>query len=329
MNNAIKYGIDYISSRRNYNIKDTIVISGPPRGGTTWLMELLDTLPGYRSIFEPLHFKRVPQLRQLNLRQPFGYPFRPYLSPTDEHPQLKEYLAKVFKGKVVNWLFDFSLHPRVIYKRISANKILVKCIRANRLLPWIDNNFELRAIYLMLRHPCAAISSRIKTWGYPPNVTLAKRITLDSIGRIEYFRDNRELKKKLENLGGAIEVLAAIWAIDTYIPLAYYKRNNPEKWHIVVYEKLVTSFEEEIKAIFSHIGEPIPREVKRMFSKPSRMSYDKQFIGTSKQLLKWKKHLSQDQIKKILEVVGWFGINFYTENPEPDYNALKNWKPPF
>lgn len=73
--NAISFEkmiIDLLSSRihRNINIGDTIVISGTPRGGTTWFMELIETLQGYRSIFEPFHRDWFPQVKQTWLASP-------------------------------------------------------------------------------------------------------------------------------------------------------------------------------------------------------------------------------------------------------------------
>ena len=41
-----------------------------------------------------------------------------------------------------------------------------------------------------------------------------------------------------------------------------------------------------------------------------------------KQLSKWKKYLSEKQIQRILKVVSDFGLDFYTEDIEPDYNNI-------
>ena len=53
------------------------------------------------------------------------------------------------------------------------------------------------------------------------------------------------------------------------------------------------------------------------------MTHDRTYIGTIKQLLKWKKKLSERQAKNILKVVHWFGLDFYSENSELEYDALK------
>lgn len=84
-----------------------------------------------------------------------------------------------------------------------------------------------------------------------------------------------------------------------------------------------------LKKVFGYINEAVPEEVYERFKKPSITTHDKSHLGTQKQLSKWKRKLSKSQIENILKVVHWFGLDFYTEAPEPDYDALKNWKPPF
>ena len=43
---------------------------------------------------------------------------------------------------------------------------------------------------------------------------------------------------------------------------------------------------------------------------------------TKEQSAKWKKFLSDEQIKRILSIVSDFGLDFYTEDIEPDYENI-------
>ncbi len=36
----------------------------------------------------------------------------------------------------------------------------------------------------------------------------------------------------------------------------------------------------------------------------------------------WKKHLKPDEIRQVMGVVSRFGIDVYTDAPEPDYQRL-------
>ena len=303
-------------------LEDTIILSGAPRGGTTWLMEILETLSGYKSIFEPFHREWYPEVKLLNL------PPRPYLPSHKEHKELKNYLQKVFTGQVPSP--KYRITPAEIYRRFTATKVIVKFIRANRLLPWIVNNFQVRGTYFLIRHPCAVISSQLETGirGYftPKNIPLKKEVTLQEASQIPQIREDEWLMKKLRTIESQEEVLATIWSLDNYIPLSYLSE-YPDAWYTIVYEKLVTDFDNEIKKIFEYINEEVPEKAYEKFKRPSKTTYDKSYLGTPRQLLKWKKKLSEHQVKNILKVVHWFGLDFYTENPEPDYSALRKWKP--
>lgn len=233
----LKRNADLLASMFHWNtdIQDTIVISGTPRGGTTWFMELIETLPGYKSIFEPFHRDWFPQVKRVNLSP------RPYLEPDAENKHLKEYLKQVFTGQIISRNPAFSVTPTTIYKRLSATKILVKFIRANRLLPWIVNNFQVRGTYLVLRHPCATIASQLETGvrGYfiPKEIPLPKEIVLREASQIPQIKENDWLMKKLRTIKTQEEVLAAIWSLDNYIPLSYLSK-NPDAWYTVVLRKI-------------------------------------------------------------------------------------------
>jgi len=89
------YILDLITARlHEFKIKDTVIISGAPRSGRTWLMELLETLPEYKSIFEPLHPAWYPEFRKLDIS------YDPYVPTQEEYSKLKAYLEKIFTGRV-------------------------------------------------------------------------------------------------------------------------------------------------------------------------------------------------------------------------------------
>jgi len=183
------------------------------------------------------------------------------------------------------------MNLRSIKKRLFATKILVKFIRANRILPWIVNNFEIRATYFLIRHPCATIASQLETGirGYflPKSVPIPKEIVLKEAQQIPNIKDNEWLMEKLNTITTQEEILAAIWSMDNYVPLLYLN-SHQNAWYTVVYEKLITDFDEEIKKVFGYINEAVPEEVYERFKKPSSTTHDKSHLGTQEQLSKWR-----------------------------------------
>ena len=318
----MRYLIDLLGYLINspLNEKEAILIFGAPRSGTTWVMEILETLPDYKAIFEPFHKYWFPEARKLKIN-----PDQPYVYFKDSNPLLKEYLTKVFKGKVMSKSPHYRLTLKNICKRIAAKKAVVKFIRANRILPWIANNFQVKGIFFVIRHPCASIASQLEAF-FRERFPWSKEIVLSSIHEIRELRDNEELIRKIKTIETQEEILATIWSIDNFLPLYYQRKIN---WYPIVYESLVINPKEELRNMFSYINEEVPEEAYSKIRMPSIMTVDRTYVGTTKQLVKWKKKLSEKQVKNILKVVHWFGLDFYTEEPEPDYNALKNWKPPF
>jgi len=325
---VIKSTLDKLSTvATEGRIEDAILIFGPPRGGTTWIMEILETIPRYKSIFEPLHPYWFPESQRIFY--PRESPIhRPYMPPFHYRTDAIDYFIRVFTGKVYSKHPIFPLTPRSILYRVLSDKVIVKFIRGNRLLPWITTYFNIRGVYLLLRHPCAVMASIKNAWRFPESSPPYRKAFLENAIKIREIRENQSLIKKLRNLKTPIELSAANWAIDTYVALSHL-RGHPNKGHVVVYEALVTNFEEEVMGMFNYIGEDIPKKVFPLYHKPSRTTQDKSYLGNPKQLLKWKKRLSEHQIRKILTISHWFGLDFYTEAPEPDYDALKDWKPSF
>ena len=83
-----------IFSSKKFDIKDTIVITGTPRSGTTWLMEILGVIPEYICLFEPLNPIYFPESIEV------GFKSRKYLPPDVDWKDGEEYLRKIFTGNL-------------------------------------------------------------------------------------------------------------------------------------------------------------------------------------------------------------------------------------
>ena len=323
---SIGYYLEKTTSKPyRYKLNDTIVVSGTPRGGTTWLMEILLTLPRYKYVFEPFHKLWFPQVNKFGLNQ------RPYIPPHQDNYTMYTFLEDVFTGRMISKRPDFKpLEFSNAIRRVFANKLLVKFVRANRLLPWMHSRFPLRAIYLILRHPCATISSQLRSniTGYVLNhkndyIPTTKEI-LSEASAIPSISEDRWLMTKLSSLKTSEERLAAVWSMDTVVPLQYLSKNK-DAWKTIMYEKLMLDFDNEIEEIFEYIHEDTPERAYNLKRTPSKTA-SKDLSGDAfKQLSKWKLKLSERQINNILKVTSWFGLDFYNAQPEPDYDRLKMW----
>lgn len=135
--------------------QQTTLLAGDARSGTTWLMQQLGKGYPYRLVFEPFHPKHVPVAEQF-VRDCF-------FESIEAAPSLQSFFDEVLLGKIHNAWVDQVLTP------CPRNApLLVKCIRVNTLLPWIQAHYSTLPIIFLLRHPIAVALSKTKFgWGTP------------------------------------------------------------------------------------------------------------------------------------------------------------------
>ena len=214
-------------------------------------------------------------------------------------------------------------------RQLLGDRLIVKSVNMNRFLPWIAKQFQLRSIFFIIRHPCAVVSSQLKTGlcGYRPSsppytdIFPTQDIILEEVSKIDGL--DPVLIEKLKKIKTREEILAATWCLDNYIPLTSPK---PHPWSLIFYEKLVQDGEKEITRIFSGIGViKVPRLAFQNLKKPSMVIIKEELKLIKRpnlQLSKWREHLSKDQINKILQVVTDFSLDFYTKKLEPEYDKV-------
>jgi len=315
-----------------YDERVGLAVFGTSRSGTTWLAELLLSLPKYRLIYEPLNPDFYPHAKRLIRRLGFRHR-RLYVHIHEENIELYNYLHNVLKGKVPtlispSFLFNElrkSKRSRVLLKEMIGFP-LVKFVNGIRLLPWFTKNFKIRGIYMIIRHPCAVIESQLSTFGKSKeSIEVLKKILLHDALKIKELQDNPKIVRKLRQISSYYEFLAALWALDYYVPLCYQRRNC---WYTVVYERLVLNSVRELNNIFTFIGEKVPKNAYLNLRRASATSRTKGYIEDPYRFLnKWKKKISRGDNEKIMNVLNWFEMNFYNiDDPEPDYKALFSWR---
>lgn len=266
---------------KNYDINKTIVVSGTPRTGTTWVAELLTSIPGTAILYEPLNPKFVSEIRKAGLR------YRPHIAPGDEFPEAKEFLKSVLRGKILNtWTISHSSFMQIL----TAERWIVKFVRANRLLRWMSEEFPIPPPILVIRHPCAVIASQmsIKSWD---DSTIGEKVTT--------------------------------WIMDYYTPLI---TPLPHPWILVPYERLVKEGEIQLRLIFDSLDMEVPHNVYSRLCVPSKTVEESSAIISGKdQLSRWKEILTRDQVRQILDQVSEYGLDFYSEDLEPDYDRLNEY----
>jgi hypothetical protein len=293
-----------VTADSHYDLRNTIVVAGWARSGTTWLAEMFAAIPRSAILFEPLHGDRVPAAVAA------GFPVRDILAPGEGTPSQKAFMERVLRGRVLNW-WTCSANP--VNRAFRPKLWIVKEIQLNYLIEWLLGTFPVRRCILIVRHPCATVASRLSQGWTPEDA----RIKLKNSAPRRKFPHLQELSRDLKD---PFEVLAARWCLMNYVPL----KLNPRRFHVVAYESLATRGIADLVPVFSDWGIEIPPTMQETLGRASATTKAAAASGTTHQqkIDKWKQTLTQDQIARILRVVRDFGMDFYTDDPEPDYDRL-------
>jgi hypothetical protein len=231
----------------------TRIIAGSGRSGTTWVQDAFAEANDLRPVFEPLHPLAIPKAAPFAGR---------YLRPDSDEPGLEAYLTSVFHESWRNPWTDFRVRPdrlrpslavlssfsslnvfwrrwRKVYRNrrryaplLTHRNFLVKFIRANLMLAWIDARFDVRTL-LVVRHPGAVVESRLRLGGddWEPRAQLERYLSQPDLQRDYLFKYNPLLTGTLS----AAETHAAIWCIENQNAMAQL---SPTKGALVCYEHL-------------------------------------------------------------------------------------------
>lgn len=303
---------------------DIISIFGMPRGGTTWLSELIRTIPNSTLVWEPLFMYRQYKINFIN---PFSYPeqrkyglsWNMYLPPDIEDQKMKIFFSKLFSRKIIN----LKLYRFNSIKEIGkSNTLIFKFCFGNLLLPWLVHNFKIKPI-LLIRHPCAVISSQLSfgnnfQW-HKENYKLIKDRVHQYPEIFKQYLDVVQYIKSPEAL------LAFEWAVQ-YNYLIKHPWNNKE-WLTVSYEDLYINGQVQINRIFEYLKRDVPSGIYKMLRTPSFSSssgHSKKEIQTGNQIIAWRDRLTKEQISNIFSMLEIMNVDYYSLNPEPDYNIIYN-----
>ncbi len=273
----------------------TVFLAGSARSGTTWVQDIIDYNNEYRVIFEPFHSEKTAILKNWNNRQ--------YLRPENTDSNFLIPAEKILQGKIRSvWTDKFN-------KKIIARKRLIKDIRTNLSLKWIDTQFpEIRTI-LLLRHPCAVANSRMKL-GWQDH--LGEFLKQDDLIE-DYLHPYLDI---INNTTDTFDRQIIMWCIENKIPLKQF--NNGEIL-VVFYEDLCVDAQKVIEDISSYLVNEYPKNFLDQISKPSALSRKDSAINKGTDLIgAWKNNTSKDQLDRAIKILKAFGMDkVYNEELMP------------
>lgn len=290
--------------------KNPLIISGSPRGGTTWLYEVIEKSTNGFELWEPLHPKIIG-----NYYPGTNQWFEKYIPANNNIPELENYISDLLRGKYINESMLQKNNKFKTYKKSTF--ITIKFCRLNGLLPWFINHFPDTRVIQLFRNPLAVISSQIKHGAW----TKQNEYKGFNLTGLEYFPDYyKQFEDILIDISSQEEMLAAVWAMNI-IPLI---KTMPENIHYVKYEDLFLNPKSEFIKMYTYLKENVPDNLDELIVKPSSTTKESSnlLIDRNKQLETWKKNLNDKEKDNILKILEKFG---FSQIGDLDY-SLQNSK---
>ncbi|PSO44675.1 hypothetical protein BRC21_01065 [Candidatus Saccharibacteria bacterium SW_7_54_9] len=301
-----------------------MVVAGSPRSGTTWFLELLRTLPGYKAMNEPLMYEEA--------RNGHGFSWRTHLDPGAEAEAKRAYLGTILTGQLgisPAWYFEADSRPAQLVEHATRDRLVVKFCRLNRMLHWFCGQFDVRGPVFIVRHPCAVVASMLRHEAWNED-------DLRGPTRVDHALHGGSLPDSLRAVFGPVldrienkvEVLATMWCLDHYVPLIHHA-DGLYPWVLVPYERMVRRGREELRRITTALDVEVTREMRNQLDEPSGSVRDQFHQDVERQLSKWRRRLSDRQVDDVLRIVDDVGLSsIYSDDLEPDYDHLNKFQRP-
>jgi len=307
------------NAARQFSADDTISLFVNPRGGSTWLAELLLHIPRTVVAIEPLfrgrfstvdpsppgHKKGLEEVRDL------GFWFYQHVPDDAAWPGAKAFMHRLFNRQKMALSIWYQNELAEIP---SASTFLFKLCYGQLMLPWLADQFDMKNV-LLVRHPCAVVASQLNFGEAWARIKEHPQFPVPQCKFNEIFERHHEA---LAAVHTPAENLAAMWAVTMRNTI--YHPNNNKKWLTVSYEHLLCEPEKQLIRICEYLGREVPETALEQIKRPSKTSSDG--VIASDQLSKWKTDLSEDQIRRILAMIERFDIDLYTRSEFPQESIL-------
>ena len=273
-----------------------------PRGGSTWLMELILSQPTFKAIDEPLN------LEYAHIRDYSGIRSWDALYTQQPSSELQTYFERMCSGashfKDTN--FRRNKHPRYLTRRI-----VFKIIHGGEdKINWFRDTFNGRIVFL-IRHPIAVSLSREH---YP-----RLEAFLSSDYQRHFTQSQLQFARKIIGSGSKLERGVVSWCFQNAVPL----RQRTDDWALISYEQLVLEPVPVLEEMARKLELPELQRMQAQLADASGSNYKsdretQQLLGKGKPanrsrlVEKWRDKVSEEEERRAMDILGVFELDTYS-----------------
>lgn len=279
--------------------RECLVINGEPRSGTTWLAEAVRSA-GCAVAWEPLHPREVPAARRA------GFRFRHLCGEGGPGAPQRRHVEAALGGRLGSrWLCRLSPASAFAAEPYDRHPYAVKFVRASGMLRWLSTAVR-RPVIHMVRHPLAIAASQTAEGSWTSGERVGRRwrertFSGEPTGHESY----------LDSLRTFVERSVAVWCLSNAAVL-----RDPGGCRLVFYEDMLADPGAVLSGLLPGFGLTPPAGAS--WRTPSGVvSAASPLEGPESQLGKWRRSLTDEQVRAGLAVLSHFGVTAYCEELRP------------
>jgi hypothetical protein len=276
----------------------SIILFASPRGGSTWITELIASQPKFWPISEPLNVRAVFVEKQLGVSK------HSELYSKDALPKIEAYYSKILNGQYS----DLKMRPGLQFYRPVTDRIVIKENQAclNR-IAWFENTFEVKVIHL-LRHPIPVALSR-EVFPFFDG--------FESCGLRQHFSEEQlALADSIIESGTHLDKGVIAWCLH-HVPALRATRSS---WITLTYEETVLFPERVIAVLANRLSLPDEGMMLAQVRKPSQVARKSNVetqklldVGENRENLvdKWKSKVTATEMESVQLILDVFEVKQY------------------
>lgn len=297
---TIEHIVKAVSNVHRPDGRPNVFVFSHPRSGSTWLMELIWSQPGFKHCNEPLNVDN-PYVGRYSKIDDWRF-----LYSRDSLPVIHEYFTGFCDGRLrFKNPNPISRYYRPVTRRIVFKEIHGGLDRIN----WFAKSFNGRLVYLV-RHPIAVSVSK-RTVRHLRDLLASDYARHFASEQLNYARDIAESGTKLQQ-----DVV--LWCLHNAVPL---KQATPE-WSLISYEQLVLDPDPVIEYLAARLDLPRPDRMRMRLLTPSgvrrKSNVETQAFlrrgdaGERSWLVeKWRERVDERQERHVMEILDRFELDVY------------------
>jgi len=276
--------------------KNTVLVTGAHRSGSTWLGQMLSLGSDTAYIHEPFNIglEKIKE-NDCPLVATFEYITTNHWDKRQE--EVKTYLDRV----------DKNLTKQGSMLRTSDN-LIIKDPIALMSAEWFEEVYDSK-IVVLIRHPAAfAASLKIKNWGFDFKNFRNQKKLVDEV----LFPFRKEIELFCDHPQNIIDQACLLWNIFYYRVRLYqlYHKN----WIFVRHEDLSRNPIKEIESLYQKLGIEYNETIKEKILEAVQPKNTTEFKRDSKaNIFSWYDRLSEEEIEKIKQKTSPYWDLYYKE----------------